>query len=197
MTANRDSSTRYIRPVTAKAWTLDARDGQLFVHTGVTGRAAKMGHRLTIAMNSWVATVRWSSGEPSEAELTADVDSLQVLGGEGGLKALSGPEKTLARSNALRVLDADCFPQIRFHASDIDQVEGGHRLAGTLEIHGVTGECAVDLRVEDLADAWRLSCEAAVRQSDFGIKPYSMLMGSMKVVDTVTVSFAAECSKEN
>jgi polyisoprenoid-binding protein YceI len=40
-------------------------------------------------------------------------------------------------------------------------------------------------------------CEAAVRQSDFGIKPYSMLMGSMKVVDTVTVSFSAEHSRDD
>jgi polyisoprenoid-binding protein YceI len=190
-------SARYIRPVTAKAWTLNASDGQLLVHTGVTGRAARMGHRLTIAMNSWLATVRWSSGEPAEAELTVEVDSLRVLGGEGGLKALSGPEKTLAQSNALRVLDAGRFPQIRFHASDIGGVEGGYRLAGMLEIHGVTRECEIGLRVEDLGEAWRLTCEAAVRQSDFGIKPYSMLMGSMKVVDTVTVSFTAKAPKED
>ena len=180
--------------MTARAWTLDASHGQLLVHTGVTGPAAKMGHRLTIAMNSWLATVRWNSGEPAEAELTVEVDSLQVLGGEGGLKALSGPEKTLARSNALRVLDADRFPQIRFHAGHIDEVEDGYRLAGTLEIHGVPGERVIDLRVEDLGEAWRLSCEADVDQSDFGIKPYSMLMGSMKVVDTVTVSFTAEAA---
>ena len=100
--------------MTARAWTLDASDGRLLVHTGVTGRAAKMGHRLTIAMNSWLATVRWSSGEPAEAELTVEVDSLQVLDGEGGVKALSGPEKALSQSNALRALDADHFPQIRF-----------------------------------------------------------------------------------
>ena len=112
--------------MTARAWTLDASDGRLLVHTGVTGRAAKMGHRLTIAMNSWLATVRWSSGEPAEAELTVEVDSLQVLDGEGGVKALSGPEKALSQSNALRALDADRFPQIRFHASDIHKVEGGY-----------------------------------------------------------------------
>jgi polyisoprenoid-binding protein YceI len=188
---------RYIRPVTATVWNLDASDGQLLVHTGVTGRAAKMGHRLTIAMNTWLATVRWSAGEPAEAELAVEVDSLQVLRGEGGVKALSGPEKTLARSNALRVLDADRFPQIRFQASDIDKVDDGYRLTGTLEIHGVAGERGIDLRVEDLGDAWRLSCQADVRQSECGIKPYSMLMGSVKVADTVTVSFTAERAKDD
>jgi len=187
-------STRYIRPVTANVWNLDASDGQLLVRTGVTGRAARMGHRLTIAMNNWAATVRWSTGEPVEAELTVEVDSLEVLRGEGGVKGLTGPEKALARSNALRTLDADRYPQIRFHAGDIDKVEDGYRLGGTLEIHGMSEECEIGLHVEDLGDAWRLSCKTVVRQSDFGIKPYSMLMDSMKVVDAVTVSFTVERS---
>jgi polyisoprenoid-binding protein YceI len=156
-----------------------------------------MGHRLTIAMNTWLATVVSRAGQPAEAELTVEVDSLQVLRGEGGVKALSGPEKTLARSNALKALDADRFPQIRFQASDIATVDDGDRLTGTVEIHGVTGECGIDLRVDDLGDAWRMSCRVDVRQSEFGLKPYSMLMGSMKVVDTVTVSFTAERAKED
>jgi polyisoprenoid-binding protein YceI len=180
----------------AEVWNLDASDGRLLVHTGVTGRAAKMGHRLTIAMTAWLATVRWSGGEPVEAELTVEVESLQVLKGEGGVKALSGPEKALARSNALRVLDAERFPQIRFRANDIDKSDDGYLLTGTLEIHGVVGECGIGLRVEDLGEKWRLSGKADVRQSEFGIKPYSMLLGSMKVVDSVTVSFTAERAKE-
>ena len=181
--------------MTAEVWTLNTSDGQLLVRTGVTGRAAKMGHRLTIAVTNWAATVRFSASEPVEAELTAQVDSLEVLRGEGGVKGLGGPEKALARSNALRSLDADRYPRIRFHAGDIDKSDDGYRLAGTLEIHGVSDDCEIGLHVEDLGAAWRLSCESVVRQSDFGIKPFSLLMGSMKVVDAVTVSFAAERSK--
>ncbi len=156
-----------------------------------------MGHRLTIAVNSWRATVRWTQNEPAEAELTVEVKSLQVLRGEGGLKPLSEPEKSLARSNALKVLDADRFPQIRFHASHIEKTAGGYRLTGTLDIHGTAREHVIDLGVEDLGDVWRMSCQADVRHTEFGIKPFSMLMGSMKVVDTVTVSFTGERSKDN
>ena len=155
-----------------------------------------MGHRLTIAMTTWRAGVRWTDDEPAEADLTVEVDSLEVLQGKGGLTPLSRPEKTLARSNAVRLLDADRFPQICFQASDIEKSGDGYRLLGTLDIHGVTRECAIDLRVEDLGDAWRMSCRADVRQSEFGIKPYSMLMGSMKVVDTVAVSFSADRAKD-
>jgi polyisoprenoid-binding protein YceI len=156
-----------------------------------------MGHRLTIAMNSWRATVRWTGGEPAEVEMTVEVDSLHVLRDEGGVTPLSGPEKALVRSNALKSLDADPFPQIRFQANDIEKSGDGYRLSGSLEIHGTACTRVIDLRVEDLGDSWRLSCEAVVRQSEFGVKPYSMLMGSMKVVDDVTVSFTAGRAKDD
>ena len=183
--------------MTRTVWTLDPSDGQLFVHTGVTGRAARMGHRLTIAMNSWHATVRWSGDEPAAVELTVDVNSLQVLRGKGGLTPLSGPEKALARSHALNSLDAERFPQIRFRADKVEKTDDGFRLDGTLDIHGKNRQRAVDVGVEDLGDSWRVSCEAEVRQSDFGVKPYSLLMGSVKVADIVTVRFTGSRAKDD
>jgi polyisoprenoid-binding protein YceI len=178
-------------PVTGTEWSLSASDGELIVRTGVTGRAAKMGHRLTIAMTSWDATVRWADAQPVSAELTVDVDSLQVSHGEGGMMALSAPEKRLARSHALKALDAGRFPRISYQVDDIEQTDDGYRLRGTLEIRGKSRRHEVDLRVKDQGETWQLACEADVRQTDFGVKPYSMLMGAMKVVDTVTVAFTA------
>jgi polyisoprenoid-binding protein YceI len=172
-----------------EVWTLNPDDGELLVRTMVAGRAAKMGHRLTIAMKRWQATVQWSGGEPVSAQLTVDVDSLEVLRGDGGLTPLSGPEKILVRSNALRQLGAGRFPQICFDADAIEQSQDGYRLAGTLQIRGNTRDQVIDLRTEDLGDAWRLSTQAIVRQSEFGVKPYSLVMGSLKVADDVTVSF--------
>lgn len=188
-------AARYGQVVTSRAWCIDDSDGELYVRTGVTGRAARMGHRLTIAMNSWQATVRWSGDDPVAAELTVEVSSLQVMVGEGGVKALSGPEKGLARSNALKALEADRFPQITFAAQDIEKTSGGFLLTGTLDIHGQSRPRSIDLTVEDLGDSWQLSTEADVAQTDFGVKPYSMLMGSVKVADTVGVSFSATVAK--
>jgi polyisoprenoid-binding protein YceI len=179
-----------------EVWTLNPDDGELLVRTMVAGRAAKMGHRLTIAMKRWQATVQWSGGEPVSAQLTVDVDSLEVLRGDGGLTPLSGPEKILVRSNALRQLGAGRFPQICFDADAIEQSQDGYRLAGTLQIRGNTRDQVIDLRTEDLGDAWRLSTQAIVRQSEFGVKPYSLVMGSLKVADDVTVSFTGQRAKD-
>jgi polyisoprenoid-binding protein YceI len=173
-------------------WTIDAADGELTVRTAVAGPAAKMGHRLTIAMRRWEATVMWSAGEPVAAQLEVEVDSLEVLQGQGGLTPLSGPEKTLVRSNALRQLDVKRFPQIRFETDGIERTEYGYRLAGMLQIRGKARRREVTLHTEDLGNSWRLSAQAVVRQSDFGVKPYSLLMGSLKLADDVTVAFTAQ-----
>ncbi len=176
-------------------WRLDASYGELVIRTGVTGRAARMGHRLTMAMKRWHATVSWSGSEPIAVQLIVEARSLAVLRGEGGVKALSNREKSLVRSNALRALDAGRFPNICFAADRIERTADGYRLNGTLQIRGTTRDRVVDLRVEDWGDCWRLSTQATVRQTDFGVKPYTLLMGSLKVVDDVTVSFTAHRDK--
>jgi polyisoprenoid-binding protein YceI len=181
--------------MTDSSWSLDAAAGELLIRTGVAGRAAKMGHRLTIAMQSWQATVRWAGGKPTSLELTVPVDSLAVLSGEGGVTPLAGPEKGVARSNALKSLDAKKYPQIRYVADDIDTTAGGYRLDGTVEIHGTTRPQVVDAKVEDRGDVWALSTTVGITQSDFGVKPYSLFMGSLKVADEVTVDFAATYQK--
>ncbi|MGV0743597.1 YceI family protein [Mycolicibacterium sp. XJ870] len=172
-------------------WTLDDATGELFIHTGVTGTAARMGHRLTIEMRSWRATVRWTGNDPSEVELTVDVDSFDVVRGEGGMTPLSGPEKSLVRANALKSLRAGRFPQVRFRSDDIERHGDSCRLAGTLELNGRAAEHVVDVHVEDLGGSWRISGESVVRHTDYGIKQYPMLMGAMKVADDVRVTFTA------
>lgn len=168
-------------------------DGELLLRTGVTGSAARMGHRLTLVMRTWEATVSWDPDEPADpvgVEVVVVVDSLDVLRGEGGMTPLSGAEKALVRSNALKMLQAKKFPQARFRSTSLERSGSSVRIAGVLELAGRTGAVAVE--VSDEAGAWR--GEASVRHTDFGIKQYSMLMGAMKVADAVSVSVVARHS---
>lgn len=168
------------------SWTLGPDSGELLLRTGVTGSASRMGHRLTIVMRSWQATVDWDGEVPSGVEVTVDLDSLDVLRGEGGMTPLSGPEKLLIRSNALKTLRTKKFPQARFRSTSIEHSGSVVRLVGVLELAGHSGEQTVEVEVSD--DSLRGA--ASVRHSDFGLKQYSMLMGAMKVADEVGVSLA-------
>jgi len=156
-----------------------------------------MGHRLTIAMKRWQGSVGWADSAPVSAELVVEVDSFEVLRGEGGVKGLSGPEKVLEKSNALKSLDAGRYPEIRFAADAVDKTDDGYRLTGKLQIRGKSRAHVIDLRTEDLGDAWRISAESCVRQTDYGVKPYSLLMGSVRVADEVSVAFTAVHAKDD
>lgn len=169
------------------AWTLGPDSGELLLRTGVTGSASRMGHRLTIAMRSWQAAVEWDGDAPSAVEVTVDLDSLDVLRGEGGMTPLTGAEKGLIRSNALKTLRAKKFPQARFRSTSMSRSGAGVRIVGVLELAGHSGEQNVEVEVSDES----VLGTAAVRHSDFGLKQYSMLMGAMKVTDEVAVSLAA------
>jgi polyisoprenoid-binding protein YceI len=179
------------------SWSLDAADGELLIRTGVAGRAARMGHRLTIAMRRWQASVGWAGAEPVSADLVVEVDSFEVLRGEGGVKGLSGAEKALVKSNALKSLDAGHHPEIRFAADTVDKTDDGYRLTGQLQIRGKSRAHVIDVRTEDLGEAWRISAESSVRQTDYGVKPYSLLMGSVRVADEVSVAFNAVHAKDD
>jgi polyisoprenoid-binding protein YceI len=181
----------------AAEWSLDGSDGDLLIRTGVAGPAAAMGHRLTLAMRQWRATTRWDADRPVTAELTVEVGSLEVVRGEGGVTPLSAPEKMLVRSNALRSLGAKRYPRITFVTNDIEKVESGYRLTGTLTIHDIPRSQVVDLRIDDQGGNWWLSSETTIRQTSFGIKPYSQLLGSLKVADDVVVAFTAKRAKRS
>ncbi|MCX2929575.1 YceI family protein [Mycobacterium sp. CVI_P3] len=181
--------------MTDAAWRLTAGEGELQILTGVTGPAAKMGHRLTIAFASWRADVQWHGKQPVSAELVVDVDSLQVLKGEGGVTPLSGPEKGVVRANALKALDVKKYPRITFVTEDITKTADGYRLDGTVEIHGTSRPQSVDLAVEDSGGVWTMSASVPVIQTQFGVKPYSLFMGSLKVADEVDLRFSARQPK--
>jgi polyisoprenoid-binding protein YceI len=70
-------------------------------------------------------------------------------------------------------------------------VPAGHGLhaVGDLTLLGHTHPLAFDVT---LAGDGTLSAAAVIKQTDFGMKPYSALFGALKVADEVRVSLSAK-----
>lgn len=173
-------------------WSVTASDGDLLVHTGVTGRAARTGHRLVLVVTTWQASVTLTDDEqPESLTATMTVDSLKVRSGEGGLTPMTGPEKAIARGNALRSLKSDKYPTISYRSDTFSPIDGGFRADGILTVAGTARPTRLDLSVTPAGDRHRVTFETSVRHSDFGLKPYSMMMGSLKVADEVRITLDA------
>jgi polyisoprenoid-binding protein YceI len=168
---------------------LGPANGTLWVRTGRTGAAAKAGHNLLIDVTAWQATIE--AGEhPAEVSIVLDVDatSLRVREGTGGMQALGDDDK----ASIEQTIDDDVLERkdVTFRSTAVQTADGGSRLSvqGELTLVGNTGPIAFDLTV---GDDGGLSGSVVVKQSDWGITPYSTLFGALKVVDEVEVGIDA------
>jgi polyisoprenoid-binding protein YceI len=173
----------------AGTYRLGPGDGALVVKTKRTGAAAKAGHNLVIDVTSWEATLVVAA-DPADSSLALDVDggSLRVREGSGGMQELGDDDK----ANIEQTIDDEVLQRqgITFRSSEVRASADGAGLSvqGDLTLLGATRPLAFDVSA---ADDGRLAAAAVVKQSDWGMKPYSALFGALKVVDEVEVAIDA------
>ena len=152
----------------------------LAVQTRRGGAAAKAGHDLLLHVTAWEGTLTLGAGgAPEAAELSADATSLRVQKGSGGMKALDEGDK----ANIHQTIDDEVL-QRRDIAFRSTSVEAG-RAEGELTLGDRTRPLSLEL---DVSDDGAVSATATVKQSGWGMKPYSALFGTLKVLDEVEIS---------
>jgi len=164
--------------------TLGPNNAKLLVRTYREGAAAKLGHDLVIEVTSWQGTLEvGDDGSATSAEITADSSSLEVVEGTGGAKSLTDKDRAdIKNSIEKKVLQGK---PISFHSTDIK----GTSVRGDLELNGNTKPITFNVNIDDSGGA---SASTQVTQSDWGIKPYSAMMGALKVRDTVDVELSGK-----
>ena len=167
---------------------LGPENGTLSVKTKRTGAAAKAGHDLRIDVTAWQATLEVGE-DPTQASIVLDADatSLRVREGTGGLQALGDDDK----ASIQQTIDDNVLKRqaIEFRSTAVQASADGNRISvqGELTLVGKARPIAFDLAV---ADDGKLSGSAVVKQTDWGIAPYSALFGALKVADEVEVVLA-------
>lgn len=173
----------------------------MLIKTGRAGLAARAGHDLTIEITKWSArvTVPESDGAAAVAAATVtaelDLDSLAVRAGTGGAKPLTDRDRRDIQSTARSILGTAATAG--FTSSRVIPASGGlssvapssGAVEGTLTLHGTSKP--VRLQVTSPAPR-RYRGTATVRQTDFGITPYSGFFGTLKLKDEIIVEFEAE-----
>jgi YceI-like domain len=163
-------------------------DGTLAVRTYRTGAVAKAGHDLLLHVGDWRATVEVSDGRPTSLALEANGASFRVIDGTGGIQALDDSD----RANIVQTIDDEILERttVAFRATAIQPDGEGFLVRGDLTLLGTTRPLDVELTLD--GDALRAS--AVVKQSSWGMKPYSTLFGALKVADDVEIAVEAKVS---
>jgi hypothetical protein len=153
-------------------------NARLTVRTARSGAAAKAGHDLLIEITAWSGTLD-PDGDPA-ITLSADPRSLRVVEGTGGMQALDDGD----RAGIEQTIDDEVLrgAAIEFRSTRFDGLPGP--VEGELELAGARHPIGFELAP---GEDGGVTGTAIVRQSDWGMKPYSTLFGTLKVADEVEV----------
>jgi hypothetical protein len=160
-------------------------NARLTVRTERTGAVAKAGHDLLLVVQAWEGTL--ALGDTPSVSLVAESKTFKVLEGSGGVQALGDDDK----ANIEQTIDDEVLHKrkIKFNSTDV-QVDGDRiTVTGDLRMNMNTNPVTFDLAV---GDDGRVSGSAVVKQSDWGLTPYTALFGALKVADEVVVGIETE-----
>lgn len=156
----------------------------LQLHTFREGMARKVGHDLIMEAGSWYAVAEVDGDDITRSTLTASVDvqSITAVEGSGGVKPLSDGDRADIKKNMIKSLNAGKHPEITFRSTSVES-QGADRLTvhGDLTISGTTRPVSLDVTL----DNGTAKATTTIVQTEFGIKPYTGLMGALKVRDAV------------
>ena len=175
--------------ITDGTYRLTPESGELLVKTGRTGMGRRAGHDLVIAATRWQGEVTVASANPEGSVVTVviDVDSLEVREGLGGVKPLTDKDRADIGKTLRDILDSQTHPQIRFSSTSVTRSDDSVTVEGGLTIRGETEPVTVGAELTDD----RVRGSATVTQTRWGIKPYSALLGALKLADDVGVELDA------
>ena len=164
--------------------------GRVLVKTGREGLAARAGHDLTLEITRWSARVTVpASGDLAAATVTAELDlgSLTVREGSGGAKPLSDKDRRDIQAQARKILGGPA--KSVFTSASVIPAPGtapNGAVEGTLTLHGTTRPLRLQVTG---SPSGQFSGHATIRQTHFGIAPYSGFFGTLKLKDEITVEF--------
>lgn len=163
----------------------DASSAECLVFTCKEGLLSAVAHDLKLRVNKFVITV---DEQTRAIEARFDAASLRVVctmrGGTEWAAGLSAANKREIETNIARdVLAVHSFPEIVFVSTAVQEKTRVYVIKGTLDLHGTQRAITVQARKE----GQRYVAEAQLHQPDFGIRPYTALLGTLKVQPDVTV----------
>lgn len=176
-------------------YTLGPEDGTLQVKTGRQGMAKKVGHDLTLEASNWRATVTVDA-DPARSTVHATIEprSLEVTAATGGARPVSEKDKRDIKKSIAGLLGNG---SITFESMSVQPSgDSGARVLGNLSIAGQSRQISLDLTIEPNGTGARLKGRVPIVQSNFGVKPFTAMMGALKVKDEVDVDLDVRLPSE-
>ena len=154
------------------------------MRTGNAGLLAFAGHEHRISARAFSGHITYHRDRPgqSRVDIVIPTDRLEVL---------TPPDTAEIRkvTAAMRsdVLDVTAYPEIRLVSRSITWSDNSVHIVAALTIRNQTRDVPLDASIDIRGDTLRASTTFAIKQTDFGIKPYrGGPGGTVRVADRLT-----------
>lgn len=176
-----------------RTYTIVSGESSFWVFVPKTGLLSGLAHdhEIGVKVFSGKITVPESGAGNGSLEMDVDATSLTVL----DKKPSEDDKKKIYNSMHNEVLESAKHPKITFKSASVSDLKqtGGENysftLNGDLTLHGVTKRIAMPVSLTINAKQLRAEGKYLLKQTDFGIKPYSAAGGTIKVKNDITVNF--------
>jgi len=176
-----------------RTYTIVPSESSFWVFAGKTGIFSAFAHNHEIGVKSFSGRVVVPAAGAGGGSLEMEVDapSLVVLDKEPSEE----DKKKIFNSMHNEVLESAKYQKISFKSVSVSDVKqtGSDAYSfvvnGDLSLHGVTKRIAVPVAATVTPQQLRATGKYTLKQTDYGIKPYSAAGGSIKVKDEVVVNF--------
>ena len=197
-----DIATRYaaLRKTGGQVFTLDAAKSAVRIYAFRGGKAAKFGHNHVLSAPTFQGFFYLASDGTAASRFDLEFRLDQLVFDEPEQRAALGPafassisveDRASTRTNMLgdNNFQAAKFPMVRIQSLQI--TGDGPKFAAkvAVELHGQAREIWTPLTVTGLPDKLEVQGSFVLKQSDFGIKTFSLFGGLLAVQDETIVEF--------
>jgi polyisoprenoid-binding protein YceI len=183
-----------------RVFTLVPAESLVRIYAFRAGRAARLGHNHVLSAPQFTGFFYLppSGAANGRFDLAFRLDQLEIdnpaYRSELGTAFSSVPsaediQSTREHLLGANYLQADRFPFVRIHSLDIFGEMPKFAAEAQVQIHGQERPIRIPLDVEGLPDRLSVSGSFVLRQTDFGVQPYSLLGGLLSVQDDVVLDF--------
>jgi hypothetical protein len=197
-----DLSAQYARLAASggRVMRLQPAASQIRILVFRAGRAARLGHNHVLTAPGFEGFFYWPEQGPATArfdlvfrldQLEFDAPAQRAALGPAFATPLSDEAIAGTRAHMLGAenMQADRHPRVSIQALEISGEAPRFAARVAITLHGQTRELLVPLTVSGLPQRVSASGALVLRQSDFGVRPYSVMGGLLAVQDEVLLEF--------
>ena len=182
-------------PVT---YDLQPKRSKLVAHLLKAGAGSRFAHDHVVQASQVSGSVVVDAASPDRSRISVTVPTRTLraddprLRRQYGLKTMLSPKdrrKVEQNMRSREQLYTARHAQIIFRSSRlVPLAKGRYRVFGILTIRGVSRPVVATVKASVSGSTFKGSCQLRVRQSHFGYKPYSAMMGLVSVRDVITIN---------